>query len=87
MDDNDKIIKLAEILEMKYTGSEFSIDFATTDCDYRDEYGFEPMDTERLLDAAAKLVNMEIVLKGKESARLRMKQPGVSFRIPPFSID
>src|SRR2546427_10038276 len=35
MNDNDKIIKLAEILEMKYIGSDFSIDFAITDCDYR----------------------------------------------------
>lgn len=80
MDDNDKIIKLSDVLEKKYFGTDFILEFAETDCDN----DFDPMDTERLLEAAAEMVNMEVVLKGKESAKLRIREVGISQRYSGF---
>jgi len=85
MDDNDKIIRLAGRLEINYFGEAYLVDFAESD--YANE--FMPGDTARLIDAAAKIAKMTIVLKGSNSARLVKddEENGVSFRMSSFDED
>ena len=72
MDDNDKIIRLSEMLKVKANeGDEFVIVFPESDADNDFAIG----DTERLLTQAAQLQNLEIVIHGRESAKLRPRPP------------
>ena len=62
MDDNDKIIRLSEVLRMKaYGGDEFVVVFPESDADN----DFAVGDTERLLERAAQIQDIEIILKGR----------------------
>ena len=77
MDDNDKVIRLSEMLRMKaFGGDPFVVVFIESDADN----DLAPGDTERLLDQAITANNLEILLKGTESVRIGPRTPSVSFR-------
>jgi hypothetical protein len=76
----DRLIKLIVTLRERAKGAveQFTIDFAVTAY----EHQFDPGTTEELLDEAAKEAELEVSLRGKDSAmlsrppnRARMRRP------------